>query len=210
MVTLGSVVLWRTFWRTLASTISCSHRRSWAHCYTLSMYKQLESMLSSKWYQPSSNIMGWLHCSLSFSLLRASILALKRTRSSVGHLPPILWLLSHRSILSSELQIFWFCVVVYSVPYSYIVVLPVYCIAYLSFCTCTYGYYGLLWCQEKWRYSLLWCMSMKRCMKSLPSRSEEEENGGVRIICACVKYLLICGNLDFHIYPPWKYAAWST
>ena len=48
-------------------------------------YKRLASMLSSKWNQPYSTTMGWLRCRLSFSLLRASVLAIRGARSSSGH-----------------------------------------------------------------------------------------------------------------------------
>ena len=45
-------------------------------------YKHLASLLSSKWNQPYSTIMGWLRCRLSFALLRSSIAAIRGARSS--------------------------------------------------------------------------------------------------------------------------------
>ena len=47
-------------------------------------YKRLASMLSSKWNQPYFTTMGWLRSRLSFSLLRASILAIRGAQSLAG------------------------------------------------------------------------------------------------------------------------------
>ena len=50
-----------------------------------SMYKRIASLLTTKWDQPYSKIMGWLRCRLSFSLLRSSIMCIRGARSSSGH-----------------------------------------------------------------------------------------------------------------------------
>ena len=47
-------------------------------------YKRLAAMLSEKREIPYSQMMGWIHCWLSFSLLRASILCIRGARSSVA------------------------------------------------------------------------------------------------------------------------------
>ena len=44
-------------------------------------YKRLASLLSDKWNSP---VMGWLRCSLGFSLLRSSLMHLCGSRSSSG------------------------------------------------------------------------------------------------------------------------------
>ena len=48
-------------------------------------YKRLASLLAEKWDQPYSTTMDWLRCTLSYSLLRSSILCLRGYRSSHGH-----------------------------------------------------------------------------------------------------------------------------
>ena len=49
------------------------------------MYCRLANLLSDKWNSPYSLIMGWLRCSLSFSLLRSSLMCLRgRSCSSSG------------------------------------------------------------------------------------------------------------------------------
>ena len=61
---------------------------SWASGFgreATSMYKRLASLLSTKWDQPYSKVMGWLHCQLSFSLLRSSILCIRGACSSSSH-----------------------------------------------------------------------------------------------------------------------------
>ena len=50
------------------------------------MYRHLTNLLSDKWNSPYSSIMGWLRCSLSFSLLRSSLMCLRGSRSSSGSL----------------------------------------------------------------------------------------------------------------------------
>ena len=47
-------------------------------------YRRLASCLSNKWNSSYSVIMGWLHCSLSFSLLRALLMCLRGSHSSSG------------------------------------------------------------------------------------------------------------------------------
>ena len=39
----------------------------------ITFYKRLASLLPSKWGDKYCVVMGWLHCSLSFSLLRSAI-----------------------------------------------------------------------------------------------------------------------------------------
>ena len=48
------------------------------------MYRRLANLLSDKWNSSYSLIMGWLRCSLSFSLLRSSLMCLRGSRSSSG------------------------------------------------------------------------------------------------------------------------------
>ena len=56
-------------------------------------YRRLASLLASRWGDDYSVVMGWLHCSLSFSLLRSAIECVRGARSSIGHFhraPPTL------------------------------------------------------------------------------------------------------------------------
>ena len=46
-------------------------------------YKRLASLLSERWEQPYSMMMGWLWCTLGFSLLRSSIQYLQGALSSI-------------------------------------------------------------------------------------------------------------------------------
>ena len=48
-------------------------------------YKRLASLLARKRDQPYSLVIAWLHCHLSFSLLRSAITCLRGARSSSGH-----------------------------------------------------------------------------------------------------------------------------
>ena len=48
-------------------------------------YKCLASLLSRKWGDEYSVVMGWLRCSLSFSLLRSAIQCVRSARSSIQH-----------------------------------------------------------------------------------------------------------------------------
>ena len=48
-------------------------------------YKRLASLIATKRDVHYSEVMGWVRCSLSFSLLRAAIMCLRGSRSSVGH-----------------------------------------------------------------------------------------------------------------------------
>ena len=48
-------------------------------------YKWLAFPLSQKSDQPYSLVMGWLHCHLSFSLLRSAIACIQGARSAQGH-----------------------------------------------------------------------------------------------------------------------------
>ena len=45
-------------------------------------YKRLAAMLSEKRDVPYSKMMGWIRCRMSFSLLRASVMSIRGTRSS--------------------------------------------------------------------------------------------------------------------------------
>ena len=47
-------------------------------------YRRLASLLSNLWKSSYSVIMGWLHCSLGFSLLCYSLMCLHGSRSSSG------------------------------------------------------------------------------------------------------------------------------
>ena len=48
-------------------------------------YKRLASLLASKWGDEYCVVTGWLHCSLSFSLLRSAIVCMRGARSNIGH-----------------------------------------------------------------------------------------------------------------------------
>ena len=48
------------------------------------MYRRLANLLSDKWNSSYSLIMDWLQCSLSFSLLRSSLMCLRGSGSSSG------------------------------------------------------------------------------------------------------------------------------
>ena len=48
-------------------------------------YRRLASLLTSKWGDDYSVVMGWLHCNLSFSLLQSAIACVRGARSSIGH-----------------------------------------------------------------------------------------------------------------------------
>ena len=47
-------------------------------------HHRLANLLSDRWNSPYSLIMGWLRCSLGFSLLRSSLMCLRGSRSSSG------------------------------------------------------------------------------------------------------------------------------
>ena len=55
-----------------------------------STYKHLAQLLSEKWSSPYSVVMGWLCCSLGFSLLCSSIMCIHGSRSRSKHpgVPP--------------------------------------------------------------------------------------------------------------------------
>ena len=48
-------------------------------------YRRLASLLASKWSNSYSVVMGWLHCSLSFSLLWSAIACVRGPCLSIGH-----------------------------------------------------------------------------------------------------------------------------
>ena len=48
-------------------------------------YRRLASLLASRWGNNYNVVMGWLHCSLSFSLLRSAIACVRGAHSSNGH-----------------------------------------------------------------------------------------------------------------------------
>ena len=58
-------------------------------------YRRLTSLLASRWGDDYSVVMGWLHCSLSFSLLRSAIACVHGAHSSIGHF--------HRALLPLDL-----------------------------------------------------------------------------------------------------------
>ena len=60
------------------------HRWAWS-CSNTHLSTSLASLLYTMWDQPYSTTMGWLHCRLSFSLLRSSILCIRGARSSLSH-----------------------------------------------------------------------------------------------------------------------------
>ena len=49
------------------------------------VYKKLAAIIASKHDQPYSQIINWLRCRLSFSLLRSFMMCLRRSRSSANH-----------------------------------------------------------------------------------------------------------------------------
>ena len=66
-------------------------------------YKQLASMLASKWDQTYSSTLGWIRCRLAFSLIRPSIQAIRGARSSRGHaikMPTVVDLINSESHLT--------------------------------------------------------------------------------------------------------------
>ena len=52
-------------------------------------YKHLAQLLSEKWSSPYSLVMGWLRCSLGFSLLRSSIMYIRGSRSRSKRRPGV-------------------------------------------------------------------------------------------------------------------------
>ena len=48
-------------------------------------YKHLASLLSDKWAEQYSAVMGWLRCCLSFLLLRSAIRCVRGSRKSIGN-----------------------------------------------------------------------------------------------------------------------------
>ena len=55
-------------------------------------YKRLASLLAYKWGDGYSVVMGWLHCSLSFSLLQSAIACVHGACSSICYVPlPLEW-----------------------------------------------------------------------------------------------------------------------
>ena len=51
-------------------------------------YKRLASLLSLKWNEPYSIVMGWLRCTISFSLTRSAISCLRSSRSTATNRIP--------------------------------------------------------------------------------------------------------------------------
>ena len=45
-------------------------------------YRRLASQLADKWREPYGNVMGWLRCQISFSLIRSAIACLRNSRGS--------------------------------------------------------------------------------------------------------------------------------
>ena len=50
-------------------------------------YKRLATLIAEKREQPYSDVMGWIRCHLSFSLLRSTIMCLRGSRSKQGYVP---------------------------------------------------------------------------------------------------------------------------
>ena len=50
-------------------------------------YKRLATLIAAKREQPYSNVMGWLRCHLSFSLLRSAVMCLRGSSSRQGFAP---------------------------------------------------------------------------------------------------------------------------
>ena len=68
-------------------------------------YKRLASLLAQKWGDEYSIVMGWLRCSLLFSLLRSAIQCIRGTRFTIGHYiaaPPPMDLVRMESNLTIE------------------------------------------------------------------------------------------------------------
>jgi len=67
-------------------------------------YKQLASLLATKWGNSYSSVMGWLRCCLS-SLLHSSIQCLCGARSAIGQFiktPPVIDLVKAKSQFSVD------------------------------------------------------------------------------------------------------------
>ena len=70
-------------------------------------YRRLASLLASKWGDEYCVVMGWLWCSLCFSLLRSAIACVRGARSSIGHVyraPPSLDLIQVESNLVTTIN----------------------------------------------------------------------------------------------------------
>ena len=62
---------------------TCRQRGGLAHEVTV-FYKCLASLLSAKWGDEYSVVLGWLWYCLGFSLLRSAIQCIQGARSSIG------------------------------------------------------------------------------------------------------------------------------
>ena len=51
---------------------------------TMTMYKRLALLISTKKSQPYSKAMNWIRCLIGFALLRATVLCLRGARSSAN------------------------------------------------------------------------------------------------------------------------------
>ena len=81
---------------------SCRQQGGLAHEATV-FYKRLASLLSAKWNDEYSVVLGWLRCCLGFSLLRSAIQCIRGARSSIGaytRAPPPIDLVQVESLLS--------------------------------------------------------------------------------------------------------------
>ena len=70
---------------------------------TTVFYKHLASLLSTKWGDEYSVVLGWLRCCVGFSLLRSAIQCIRGARSSIGaytRAPPPMDLVQVESHLS--------------------------------------------------------------------------------------------------------------
>ena len=80
---------------------SCRQQGGWLT--KLVFYKRLAYLLSAKWGDEYSVVLGWLRCCLGFSLLRSAIQCIRGARSSIGaytRAPPPMDLVQVESHLS--------------------------------------------------------------------------------------------------------------
>jgi len=61
------------------------HQVEWARLLNIIVYKRLANLLSIRCNIPYPTLMGWLHCTLNFSLLKSSKMSVRGSRSHSGH-----------------------------------------------------------------------------------------------------------------------------
>ena len=87
------ITAFANFSRIVKSTVFVRVRKAYSKFYSYGsriervsiLFVRLASLLSHKWGDEYSSVMGWLRCSLSFSLLRSAIQCIRGARSSIGH-----------------------------------------------------------------------------------------------------------------------------